>query len=97
MTRRFVALTLALALTTPAVADWPQFRGPTGQGLSGAKDPPTEWGSEKNVAWKVAVPGKGWSSPVVAGGRVYLTTAVPEGEGRSAGQSLGQHCCCGRS
>jgi outer membrane protein assembly factor BamB len=88
MTRRSAALILALTLTPPSVADWPQFRGPTGQGLSDAKDPPTEWGSERNVAWKVAVPGKGWSSPVVAGGRVYLTTAVPQGDGRDADQSL---------
>ena len=59
-----------------AAADWPQFRGPTGQGLSDATGVPTEWGTSRNVAWSVAVPGRGWSSPVVAGGRVYLTTSV---------------------
>jgi outer membrane protein assembly factor BamB len=92
MTRRFAALTLVLALTPTAVADWPQFRGPTGQGLSDAKAPPTEWGPAKNVVWKVEVPGKGWSSPVVAGGRVYLTTAVPQGEEKAADQSLRALC-----
>jgi outer membrane protein assembly factor BamB len=85
---RLVALLLTLTLTPPTFADWPQFRGPTGQGLSDAKSPPTEWGPDTNVAWKVEVPGKGWSSPVVAAGRVYLTTAVPEG----AGQSLRAVC-----
>ena len=62
-----------------AEENWPQFRGPTGQGLSDAKNIPVEWDETKNVAWKVPVPGKGWSSPVLAGGRVYLTTAVDEG------------------
>jgi outer membrane protein assembly factor BamB len=92
MTRRFAAWILALTLTPPAPADWPQFRGPTGQGLSDAKNPPTEWGPGKNVAWKVEIPGKGWSSPVVGGGRIYLTTAVPAGEGRRADQSLRALC-----
>jgi outer membrane protein assembly factor BamB len=92
MTCRTAALAVTLALTPPTFADWPQFRGPTGQGLSDAKNPPTEWGPDRNVAWKVAIPGKGWSSPVVAGGRVYLTTAVPQGQGRQADQSLRALC-----
>jgi outer membrane protein assembly factor BamB len=57
--------------------DWPQFRGPGGQGQSPERGLPIEWSESKNVAWKTAVPGRGWSSPVVAGGRVWLTTAVP--------------------
>jgi outer membrane protein assembly factor BamB len=56
--------------------DWPQFRGPGGQGHSSERGLPLEWSESKNVAWKVAVPGRGWSSPVVAGGRVWLTTAT---------------------
>ena len=63
-----------------AAADWPEFRGPTGQGLSDAKNVPVEWDEKTNVAWKVPVPGKGWSSPVLAGGRIYLTAAVTEGD-----------------
>lgn len=59
--------------------DWPEFRGPTGQGHSMAGGLPTEWGPEKNVVWKTAVPGQGWSSPVVAGDRIYLTSAVAKG------------------
>jgi len=55
---------------------WPQFRGPSGQGLSDATGLPLEWSESRNVAWKVPVPGRGWSSPVVGGGRVWLTTAV---------------------
>jgi outer membrane protein assembly factor BamB len=82
------SLTLTLALT-PSAADWPQFRGPTQQGHADAgADPPTEWGPGKNVAWRTEVPGQGWSSPVVAGGRVFLTTAVPRGDGPRPDQSL---------
>ncbi|HTU91156.1 MAG TPA: PQQ-binding-like beta-propeller repeat protein [Gemmataceae bacterium] len=57
--------------------DWPEFRGPTGQGIVTKGELPTTWGKDKNIAWKQAIPGKGWSSPIVVGGRVYLTTAVP--------------------
>jgi outer membrane protein assembly factor BamB len=56
--------------------DWPQFRGPDGQGHSSERGLPVEWNESKNIAWKVAVPGRGWSSPVVSGGRVWVTTAT---------------------
>ncbi|MEW6158351.1 MAG: PQQ-binding-like beta-propeller repeat protein [Verrucomicrobiota bacterium] len=72
-----------LCLTTGGGESWPQFRGPTGQGHSNARQLPLEWsdtGSEqKNIAWKRTIPGQGWSSPVVQGDRIYLTTAVTEG------------------
>src|SRR5258705_10504058 len=55
--------------------EWPQFRGPTGQGISTAIHVPFEWNSTNNVKWKTEIPGRGWSSPVVSNGRVYLTTA----------------------
>jgi len=72
----FVALVLA-APAPDATDSWPEFRGPTGQGLVAAGKLPTEWGPDKNVAWKQEIPGKGWSSPVILDGRIYLTTAVP--------------------
>jgi hypothetical protein len=56
--------------------EWPQFRGPDGQGHSDEKALPLEWSETKNIAWKVPVPGRGWSSPVIAAGRVWLTTAT---------------------
>ena len=58
--------------------DWPQFRGPGGQGHSAEQGLPLEWSESRNVIWKTPVPGLGWSSPVVAGGRVWLTTATDE-------------------
>lgn len=59
--------------------DWPEFRGPTGQGISTAKGVPTRWSPTQNVVWKSAIAGSGWSSPVVIGELIYLTTAVPAG------------------
>jgi len=55
-------------------SNWPQFRGPGGLGVSPEKDFPTEWSGTKNIAWKTAIPGRGRSSPVVWGNRVFLTT-----------------------
>lgn len=71
---------LAQSLSLPLLAeDWPQFRGPSGQGLSTAKGLPVEWSDTKNVRWKVKVPGSGWSSPSVAGEHIWLTTATDNG------------------
>jgi len=61
---------------------WPQWRGPLGTGEAPQADPPVEWSEEKNVAWKVRVPGGGKSTPIVWGDAVYLTTAVPKGGGQ---------------
>src|SRR5687768_5237972 len=65
-----------LLLALLAAEDWSEFRGPTGQGLSSAKNVPTKWSATDNVAWKTDLPGLGWSSPVLVAGRIYLTTAV---------------------
>jgi len=58
--------------------DWPQFRGPTGQGHSTETGLPIEWSESHNIVWKTPVPGRGWSSPVVADGRIWLTTATTD-------------------
>jgi outer membrane protein assembly factor BamB len=58
--------------------DWPEFRGPEGQGHSVAKNVPTEWSAKKNIKWRVAIAGRGWSSPVIVADRLYLTTAVAD-------------------
>lgn len=71
-----------LLAAIPAVAaDWPQFRGPTGDGHYTGPPLVTEWGPDTNVAWKTAIPGIGWSSPIISKGKAYLTTAVPKGQG----------------
>lgn len=83
MRRLPFAFFLTLALT-PALssAEWFQFRGPDGQGHSDAKLP-TTWSAKENVAWRKELPGAGWSSPVAVGGKIYLTTAVPDAAGHS--------------
>ena len=68
-----------LGLTSLAAAqDWPEFRGPGGQGHSSERGLPLEWSEARNIVWKSAVPGRGWSSPIVSAGRVWLTTAVED-------------------
>ncbi len=57
-------------------ADWPQWRGPGGRGVSEEKGLPQEWSETKNIAWKTALPGRGHSSPVVVGNRVFVTSDV---------------------
>jgi outer membrane protein assembly factor BamB len=59
--------------------DWPWFRGPSRQGTSTEKGISTRWSETENIAWKTAIPGEGWSSPIVYGGRVFLTTASEDG------------------
>ncbi len=74
--RPTVLVLLALSGVVAQAEDWPQFRGPTGQGHSSESGLPLHWTESQNVVWKVSTPGVGWSSPVVAGNRVWLTTAI---------------------
>ncbi len=77
---------------------WPQFRGPGGQGHAGESVVPVEFNEKKNIAWKTSIPGLGWSSPVVDGGEIWVTTAVqsvPAGNGISL-QAIGLDSQSGR-
>ena len=67
-------------LSAQAQEHWPQFRGPESRGIASGPNLPDRWSATENVAWKTDVPGRGWSSPVVWGERVFLTTAVNSGE-----------------
>ncbi len=61
--------------------DWPQFRGPGGVGVSDATGLPVRWSADsENVRWRTEIPGSGNSSPIVAGGRVFVTTAIRQGQ-----------------
>jgi outer membrane protein assembly factor BamB len=85
----FCSITVVLSLALSASAEqWIQFRGPAGNGHSTAKNLPAKWSKARNVAWKQEVPGEGWSSPVVADGRIYLTAAVPVTDGETQDYSL---------
>lgn len=81
---RFQLLAASLVLCplyATAATDWPQFRGPEANGISSAKNLPLQWSTTKGVAWSVEVPGKGWSSPVLSEGKLYLTSAVTDASG----------------
>lgn len=60
--------------------NWPQFRGPTGQGISTEKNLPVTWNRTDNIVWRTAIPGIGWSSPAVWGDRIFLTATDEAGE-----------------
>ena len=62
--------------------NWPNWRGPSGDGISLEKGIPVKWSPTENIAWRVAIPGKGHSSPVVWDNKVFLTTCLPEKEQR---------------
>jgi outer membrane protein assembly factor BamB len=72
-------LILVSTLSLAAASNWPQFRGPAGQGVSDETGLPLSWSASSNVAWKSPIPGRGHSSPIVWGRHVFLTTAI-EGE-----------------
>lgn len=65
-----------LRAASPGSHDWPEFRGPTGQGISTATNVPLRWSADRNIVWKTPIPGRGWSSPVLADGHIYLTSAT---------------------
>lgn len=80
LARRLLLAPLLLASSLCASDNWAQFRGPTGQGLSDAKGLPLTWSETENVKWKTPIHGKAWSSPVVFGDQVWLTTATADGK-----------------
>ena len=91
MRHQWVAVGGILCILLPATAwagEWPQFRGPTGMGLVAESHFPDAWGQDQHVAWQTALPGTGWSSPIVWGDRLFLTTAVyPMAVGWGTGSS----------
>src|SRR5580698_4342366 len=82
---RLVAITSLLSTASlRADQDWPRFRGPTGQGVSETKNLPLNWSDTRNVVWKTPIHGRAWSSPVVMGKQIWLSTASPDGRELSA-------------
>lgn len=71
-----ILLAATVASTSCQAQDWPQFRGPNGNGIVSSIEHPKEWNATTNVAWTVDIPGGGWSSPIVIGDKIYLTTAA---------------------
>jgi outer membrane protein assembly factor BamB len=71
-----VTSTILLLNSSAGAASWPQWRGPSGQGVSAEKNLPTEWNGTKNIKWKTPIEGRGHSSPIVWGHRIFVTTAI---------------------
>jgi outer membrane protein assembly factor BamB len=81
---RFTLLTLACALTREVLAEnWPQWRGPQGTGVSSESNLPLEWGPTKNVRWKVKLPERGNSTPIVWGDKVFVTQPIEKEQRRT--------------
>jgi len=76
---RLLTLLLAFALPAGAADNWPQFRGPTGDGKADAAQLPLTFSEGEHVKWKTAIHGKAWSSPVIWGSQIWLTTATEDG------------------
>ena len=83
------ACSLPWAAFSASAADWPQFRGGPALGHAPAARIPLTWSNDSNLAWRTPIPGSGWSQPVVAGGRIYVTTAVSGGNDRPKNTSSG--------
>jgi len=64
---------------TSHAEDWPQFRGPDGQGHASDRSVAKTWSESENVTWKTPIPGRGWSSPVILGSQIWMTTATNDG------------------
>jgi len=75
----WLAVLICYASVASAADSWPQFRGPTGDGHADATGLPLTWSETEDVVWKVPIHGRGWSSPVVLDGQVWLTTATADG------------------
>jgi outer membrane protein assembly factor BamB len=85
------------AAATIRADEWPEFRGPTGQGLATASGLPLTWDQSSHVTWRRPIAGKGWSSPVVYQGQIYLTTSVPQSGDELGEQTLRTICLDART
>ena len=83
-----IAFTLSSSFSTASASDWGQFRGPEGNGVNTKAKLPVTWG-EADIRWTADVPGGGWSAPIQAGNKIFLTTAVSEEVGRPKGFGRG--------
>src|SRR5437868_582768 len=70
----------ATAPADDAARNWPQWRGPLGNGVAPAADPPVKWSETENVRWKVKIPGEGAATPLVWGDKVFVQTAINTGK-----------------
>lgn len=72
---RLLPVALLCVTSFASAEDWPQWRGPAGQGIASDRPTPTHWSETENIAWKTPLHGRAWSSPVILGNEIWLTTA----------------------
>ena len=77
--RCVLTIPFILSIGPVGYAAWPEFRGPSGQGIAGDAPVALRWSESQNITWKTALPGRGWSSPVIDGGLLWMTTALDDG------------------
>jgi outer membrane protein assembly factor BamB len=77
---KLLVLLIAATCGIATAGNWPAWRGPKANGVSPTAIPPLEWSEDKNVRWKVAVPGHGSSTPIILGNRIFLSTAINTGK-----------------
>jgi outer membrane protein assembly factor BamB len=75
----FLLVSCGALFTARAADNWPQFRGPGASGLTDASGLPDTWSAAEGIAWRTPIPGRGWSSPIVWGQRIFITSAIKEG------------------
>ena len=83
----FIVFPILASLATEA-SNWPQFRGPGARGIGSGDSLPEKWSATKNVAWKADIPGRGWASPIVWGGKVFFSSVVNSGESEEPKKGL---------
>jgi outer membrane protein assembly factor BamB len=83
-----ILVLLVIASSAMSADNWPQFRGSASLGIDDGNKIPDRWSATKNVAWKSDLPGRGWSSPIVWGDRVFLTTVVNQGTSEAPKKGL---------
>ncbi|HKG22807.1 MAG TPA: PQQ-binding-like beta-propeller repeat protein, partial [Blastocatellia bacterium] len=90
LTKTITAFLLLLFSLNSAAANekWPQFRGPQSLGVADDPSLPDTWSVAENVAWKTGIPGSGWSSPVVWGDRIFITSVISSNEGEQPKKGL---------
>ena len=84
----FVLVIIACGSNATAQENWPQFRGAGSRGVASGSNLPDRWSATENVAWKRDIPGRGWSSPIVWGDRVFLTTVINTGKSEEPKKGL---------
>lgn len=83
---------LGVPTSSLAADSWSAFRGPSANGIANADSSvPTEWSREKNIAFRTPLPGQGWSSPVIADGRIYLSAAIAQSQEADSDETATQY------